>query len=81
MDAKITAVYRSRGILATYWEFDFTLRDGEAAGTRGVLSLDEVVGLANRRDLGPIGDMCSVIKLTPPAQFPLLVGRVFSSEH
>lgn len=80
MNAKITAVHKSRGVLATHWEFDFSLCNGEGKAMEGALSLDEAIGFANRPDLGPVADMCRTIKATPPVSFSLLVGRVFGDD-
>jgi len=46
MNAKITAVHKFRGVLATHWEFDFSLGNGEGKAMEGALSLDEAIGLA-----------------------------------
>jgi len=81
MNAKITAVHKSRGMLATHWEFDFSLGNGEGKAMEGVLSLDEAIGLAKRPDLGPVADMCRAIEATPPVEFSRLVGRMFGSER
>jgi len=81
MNAKITAVYKSRGLLATHWEFDFALRYGQGAVIENALSLDEAIGLANRPELGPVAEMCRAIQATPPDAFPLLVGRTFDGER
>lgn len=77
MDAKIIAVIKSKGILATHWEFDFTIGNSEGEALEGTVSLDEAIGFANRPDLGPVAEMCRVIKSTPPPEFSWLVGRIF----
>ena len=77
MFAKIFAVHQSKGILATHWEFEFSLHDKTGCLMVGRISVDEAIGLANRPDAGPVFDMCRVIKSTPPVEFGLLVGRIF----
>ena len=58
MVAKIIAVNKSKGILATYWEFDFLIENDEYSVIEGTVSLDEAVGYAERSDLGPVAEMC-----------------------
>ncbi|CAN7743084.1 hypothetical protein [Caballeronia sp. dw_19] len=77
MDAKIIGVIESKGIFATHWEFDFTIGNSEGKAVAGTVSLDEAIAFANRRDLGPVADMCRAIKTTPPPEFSWLVGRIF----
>jgi hypothetical protein len=64
MDARIIAVNHAKGIIATYWEFDFELANGNGKEFEGTISLDEAVQFANRPDLGPVADMCRAIKST-----------------
>jgi hypothetical protein len=82
MDARIIAVNHAKGIIATYWEFDFELANGNGNGKEfeGTISLDEAVQFANRPDLGPVADMCRAIKSTPPVEFIWLVGRIFTTK-
>jgi hypothetical protein len=77
--AKIVAVIKSKGILGTHWEFDFTIENSENKVMEGTVSLDEAVGFANRSDLGPVAEMCRAIKATSPIKFAGLVGRIFQT--
>jgi hypothetical protein len=77
MDARIIAIVKSKGIFATRWEFDFTIENSEGRALEGTVSLDEAIEFANRRDLGPVAEMCRAIKTTPPPDFSWLVGRIF----
>ena len=78
MIAKIIAVNKSKGILAPFWEFEFSLHDEQGAVMEGTLSVDEAIRLANRPDTGPMFEMCRVIKNTPSIEFGWLVGRIFT---
>jgi hypothetical protein len=77
MIAQITAVSAVRGHLR---EFDFTHVNGEGKLFEGAISLDEAIGFANRPDLGPVAEMCRMIKATPPGEFSWLVGRIFTND-
>ncbi|MFT4506790.1 hypothetical protein [Caballeronia sp. 15711] len=77
MDAKIVAIVKSKGILATHWQFDFTVENNEGRALEGTVSLAEAIEFANRSDPGPVAEMCRVIKTTPPPDFSWLVGRIF----
>jgi hypothetical protein len=77
MFVKIFAVHKSKGILATHWEFEFSLHDKTGCLMERRISVDEAIGLANRPDAGPVFDMCRMIKSTPPVEFSRLVGRIF----
>jgi hypothetical protein len=77
MEAKIIAVVKSKGFLATHWEFDFTIGNNGGKAVEGTMSLSEAIAFANRRDLGPVAEMCRAIKATPPPELSWLVGRIF----
>jgi hypothetical protein len=81
MDARIIAVNKAKGLLATYWEFDFKLGNGNDKEFEGTISLDEAIQFANRLDVGPIAEMCRTIKSTPPVEFSWLVGRIFEDDN
>jgi len=77
MEAKIIAVVKSKGVLATHWEFDSTIRNTEGTAVEGTMSLNQAIAVAIRRDLGPVADMCRAIKGTPAPALSGLVGRIF----
>ena len=79
MEAKIVAAVKSKGVLAPHWEFDFTIRNSEGRTLKGTISLNEAIAFANRRDLGPVAEMCRAIKSTPPSELSCLVGRIFTA--
>jgi hypothetical protein len=81
MDVKILAVSKARGVLAPYWEFEFSFRAKTGELLRHTLSIDVVCALASRPDTDPLLEMCRVIQGTPPEEFDWLVGRVFSSSQ
>ncbi|KLU21073.1 hypothetical protein EOS_38050 [Caballeronia mineralivorans PML1(12)] len=79
MVVKIIAVKKEQGILAPYWEFNFSLCEEPTHSAQDTLSLDEVIALADRPDTGAVFDMCRAIKGTPYTEFGSLVGRMFES--
>ncbi len=79
MDVKILAVSKSKGVLAPYWEFEFSYRAKTGEWLRHTLSIDVVYALASRPDTGPLFEMCRAIQGTPPDEFDWLVGRIFRS--
>jgi hypothetical protein len=81
MEAKIVAVVKSKCILATHWEFDFTVGNNEGKAVEGTMSLKEAIAFANRRDLGPVADMCRAIKATPAPELSWLLKRIFKEPY
>ncbi|MEA3127042.1 MAG: hypothetical protein QOD67_4061 [Caballeronia sp.] len=77
MDAKIIAIVKLKGMIATHWQFDFTVENSEGRALEGTITLDEAIAFANCRDPGPVAEMCRAIKTTSPPDFSWLVGRIF----
>jgi hypothetical protein len=48
MDAKIIAIVKLKGMIATHWQFDFTVENSEGRALEGTITLDEAIAFANR---------------------------------
>src|SRR5258708_34043904 len=79
MVVKIIAVKKEPGILAPYWEFNFSLCEQPTHSSQDTLSLDEAIALVDRPDTGAFFEMCRGIKGTPLTGFASVFARVFDA--